>query len=190
MDDTPEGFKISINLGVHNDKTHGQIPTNLPHKSVHVANVIVHPEYKGSTKRISIPIITSCIHGSLFLQLLKHILLVPKLFSVNPGQVTFDYDIAILELDEEVDLKIYTPACLANKGDKFIGQTATAAGWGYTDKEEKQKPDVPHEAQFPVGECGSGSGTDLLVCVDIVDGISLARVCIVLYLIVKVLCKQ
>ena len=53
MDDIPkefiEEFKISINLGVHNDKTHGQIPTNLPHKSVHVANVIVHPEYKGST---------------------------------------------------------------------------------------------------------------------------------------------
>ena len=108
-------------------------------------------------------------------------------FSVNPGQVTFDYDIAILELNEEVDLKIYTPACLANKGDNFFGQTATAAGWGYTDKEEKLKPDVPHEAQFPVGECGSG--TDLLVCVDIVDGISLARVRIVFYLIVKVLCK-
>ena len=95
-------------------------------------------------------------------------------FSVNPGQVTFDYDIAILELNEEVDLKIYTPACLAKKGDNFIGQTATAAGWGYTDKEEKLKPDVPHEAQFPVGECGSG--TDLLVCVDIEDGKSLARV--------------
>ena len=98
------------------------------------------------------------------------------MFSVNPGQITFDYDIAILELNEEVDLKIYTPACLAKKGDNFIGQTATAAGWGYTDKEEKLKPDVPHEAQFPVGECGSGSGTDLLVCVDIVDGKSLARV--------------
>ena len=81
-----------------------------------------------------------------------------------------------MELNEEVDLKIYTPACLAKKGDNFIGQTATAAGWGYTDKEEKLKPDVPHEAQFPVGECGSGSGTDLLVCVDIVDGKSLARV--------------
>ena len=68
---------------------------------------------------------------------------------------------------------------MAKKGDNFIGQTATAAGWGYTDKEEKLKPDVPHEAQFPVGECGSASGTDLLVCVDIVDGKSLARVRIV-----------
>ena len=67
MDDTPEGFKISINLGVHNDKTHGQIPTNLPHKSVHVANVIVHPEYKGSTKQSSIRIITFCIYGILSL---------------------------------------------------------------------------------------------------------------------------
>ena len=95
-------------------------------------------------------------------------------FAHQGGEFQFRYDIAIYELNEEVDLKIYTPACLAKKGDNFIGQTATAAGWGYTDKEEKLKPDVPHEAQFPVGECGSG--TDLLVCVDIVDGKSLARV--------------
>ena len=90
------------------------------------------------------------------------------MFSVNPGQITFDYDIAILELNEEVDLKIYTPACLAKKGDNFSGQTAIAAGWGFLDTEETISTEVPHEVQMPVGECRSQN--PLLVCADVVNG--------------------
>ena len=37
-------------------------------------------------------------------------------------------DIAMLKLAEEVDLNIFTPACLANMGDTFVGQKAWAYG--------------------------------------------------------------
>ena len=36
-------------------------------------------------------------------------------------------DIALIKLSEEVDLNIYTPACLANIGDSFAGKN----GWTY-----------------------------------------------------------
>ena len=39
----------TIQLGVHNHKTHGQVdaPTNLPHKEVGISKIIVPPEYEG-----------------------------------------------------------------------------------------------------------------------------------------------
>ena len=59
-------------------------------------------------------------------------------------------DIAILELEEELDLNTYTPACLARKTDnnRFAGLTATVAGWGALDKWRRTK--VPHEVDIPV----------------------------------------
>ena len=46
------------------------------------------------------------------------------------GSPTWDNDIAIIELAEEVDLAIYTPACLAKTSDTatFDGQNAWAYG--------------------------------------------------------------
>ena len=45
------------------------------------------------------------------------------------------YDVAILELEEEVDLTKYTPACLAKQteGTKYDGEKAVTAGWGLTE---------------------------------------------------------
>ena len=62
-------------------------------------------------------------------------------------------DISILELEEELDLAVYTPACLAQAGDAatFDGQMAVVAGWGVT-SEGGPFPDpfVPHEVEVPV----------------------------------------
>ena len=45
---------------------------------------------------------------------------------------TFINDISLLELEEEVDINIYTPACLAQTSDTntFNGKTAQVYGWG------------------------------------------------------------
>ena len=54
------------------------------------------------------------------------------------GQLLQDdaFDIALLELKEEdeLDLTVYTPACLARSSDRdsFDDQLATVAGWGVT----------------------------------------------------------
>ena len=100
--------------------------------------------------------------------------LFPSFFKGIEIQGTFDYDIAILELSEEVDLNIYTPACLAKKGDNFSGQTATAAGWGFLDKEETISTDVPHEVQARVADCGPGN--ELIECMEKVNGKEITRV--------------
>jgi len=41
-------------------------------------------------------------------------------------------DIALIKLTKPVDLKKYTPACLANTGDSFVGKSAWVYGWGQT----------------------------------------------------------
>ena len=41
---------------------------------------------------------------------------------------TVDYDISLLKLSEEVDLNIYTPACLPETTDNFEGKKAWAYG--------------------------------------------------------------
>ena len=41
---------------------------------------------------------------------------------------TYDNDISILELAEEVDLTVYTPACLAKTSDDFTGKNALVYG--------------------------------------------------------------
>ena len=37
-------------------------------------------------------------------------------------------DIALIEFVEEVDLTVYTPACLPKSGEHFVGKTALATG--------------------------------------------------------------
>ena len=39
-------------------------------------------------------------------------------------------DIALVKLAQKVDLKTYTPACLANTGDNYEGKKAMVYGWG------------------------------------------------------------
>jgi len=63
------------------------------------------------------------------------------------------HDITILELETEVDLDVYTPACLAKTTDAttFDGQTATVAGWGNIQEGgPAPNPLVPHEVDVPV----------------------------------------
>merc|ERR1719347_681764 len=50
-------------------------------------------------------------------------------------------DIVMLKLAEEVDLNIFTPACLAKTGDNFVGMKAWAYGWGSLHPTEKNNPD-------------------------------------------------
>ena len=52
----------------------------------------------------------------------------------NKAKIEDGNDIAVLELAEEVDLNVYTPACMAKTTDSttFDGKTATVAGWGLT----------------------------------------------------------
>ena len=52
----------------------------------------------------------------------------------NYGGADLNNDIAMLELGQELDLDVYTPACLAQTSDTstFDGVTAQAYGWGTT----------------------------------------------------------
>ena len=68
------------------------------------------------------------------------------------GRIGDGYDISIVELEEEVDLDIYTPACLAKSDDAttFDGKTATVAGWGLDANGNWPNPMVPHEVDITV----------------------------------------
>merc|ERR1712061_587840 len=54
--------------------------------------------------------------------------------SYAPAGGSLNNDITVLELAEEVDINIYTPACLAQTSDTttFDGKTAYVYGWGTT----------------------------------------------------------
>ena len=96
----------------------------------------------------------------------------------QPGgeDIAEGFDISILELEEELDLETYTPACLATFNDDttFDGEMATVAGWGLIDTDPDIDPDpfVPHEVDVPVisaDDCGS---TDVpsIICAGGEDG--------------------
>ena len=42
--------------------------------------------------------------------------------------MTTKNDVALIKLSTKVDLTTYTPACLANTGDSFVGKTAWVYG--------------------------------------------------------------
>ena len=48
------------------------------------------------------------------------------------GSQRHDNDIAVIELAKEVNLIIYTPACLPSSNYDFAGETASVYGWGLT----------------------------------------------------------
>ena len=68
------------------------------------------------------------------------------------------YDIAILELEEEIDLNILTPACLPKRNSfaKFDGKLANVVGWGVTKEEptfgsgKAEYPETPQEVKLLV----------------------------------------
>ena len=45
----------------------------------------------------------------------------------------YSNDIALVRLAEDVDLSLYTPACLPHSDQDYTGQLATLAGWGRTE---------------------------------------------------------
>ena len=68
------------------------------------------------------------------------------------------YDVAILELEEEVDLTKYTPACLAKltEGTRYDGKRVVAYGWGKRANkspllQNPASPDEPYELEMKVG---------------------------------------
>ena len=71
------------------------------------------------------------------------------------------YDIAILELEEEVDLTEHTPACLAKltEGTRYNGERAVAAGWGLTENPKPYNlvtsPNEPYEVELKVSSSGA-----------------------------------
>lgn len=56
-----------------------------------------------------------------------------KVVNENYNPATYQNDIALLELSEEVVYRQHIiPVCLPSKGDNFTGKTATVTGWGRT----------------------------------------------------------
>ena len=82
-----------------------------------------------------------------------------------------NFDIALLELkaEDELDLTVYTPACMAKSSDRdsFDNQLATVAGWGvlaeggaFPDPLEPRHVEVKVR---PVADCPglNGDGTEV-----------------------------
>merc|ERR550519_2358125 len=61
-----------------------------------------------------------------------------------------DSDIAMLKLAEEVDLSVFTPACLAKTGDIFVGKNAWAYGWGGLNPAATEYPDKLMKVELPI----------------------------------------
>ena len=57
-----------------------------------------------------------------------------------------NHDIALLKLQERLDLSTYTPACLPEQDAKFTGRTASVYGWG---NEEAPTPPSCSITRFP-----------------------------------------
>ena len=82
----------------------------------------------------------------------------PKYRQEVPGDWQHDlgFDIAILELAVNLDLKLYTPACLAKRNEVFDGKTGIAVGWGAQQEfPSLDFPEVPVEADLIVAPKGT-----------------------------------
>ena len=100
-------------------------------------------------------------------------------FNQQIGQVSVisdGHDITSLELEEELDLNTYPPACLAKTTDSttFDGETATVAGWGHiADGGPFPDPFVPHEVDIPViasADCKWSSSVPSIICAGLTEG--------------------
>ena len=114
--------QLVVRIGDHNLLRSDD--TTLPEKTINVKNIANHPVYKHHKIRQR---------------------------ATEEQLDEYGHDIAILELEEEVDLNIYTPACLATMTDltTFDNKTATIAGWGAIDN-QGGKPNVPYEVDVTV----------------------------------------
>ena len=69
------------------------------------------------------------------------------------GHIHGGYDVALLEMTEDLDLTKYTPVCLArlDSTTNFDGKTAKAVGWGYYEQFPfKDTPNEPFEVDLKV----------------------------------------
>merc|ERR1719350_1042148 len=95
---------VTVRIGDHDIDTEDET-TNLDQRTIRVANIIIHEDYEPNFKPGGM--------GE----------------SDPPGLVN---DIALLELEDEVDLMDYTPVCLARAGINEAGMRGMAYGWGLT----------------------------------------------------------
>jgi len=70
-------------------------------------------------------------------------------------------DIALVKLNESVDLSVYTPACLPPKNKDWAGQTAWAYGWGVFDQLIGQMAPILKETSFNITETCRGFKDEL-----------------------------
>jgi len=99
-----EAANVQVRLGDHDLSMDAEADLSLTEKTINVAKIIRHENYEPNANA----------DGSLN----------------YPGPVN---DIALLELEEEVDLTMYTPVCLAHTGLTEAGMgMAYAYGWGST----------------------------------------------------------
>ena len=72
----------------------------------------------------------------------------------HPKRDCVNYDLIILVLSENLDLNVYTPACLAQPTDigRFDYKDVTVAGWGalWSAGPQPRKPFAPREVQLRV----------------------------------------
>jgi len=74
-------------------------------------------------------------------------------------------DIALMKLSEKADLSKYTPACLANTGDSFVGKTAWVYGWGQASFTSNQAQTKLQKLQLKVSsnkECTAWSNKNTM----------------------------
>ena len=116
--------EIAVRIGDHNRKSAGE--EKLPAAFVNVKEIHYHPNYFQERDGIDDPPTFGYLLG---------------------------FDVAILELERELDLTIYTPVCLPNPSDKhsWDGKSARAAGWGNIGPYPiVNYPDVPYEVDLTV----------------------------------------
>ena len=96
--------------------------------------------------------------------------------TANPNTdlcIPFGSDIAIMELDDAVDLMTHSPACLpfGDNMDTFDGKIATIAGWGLLDSGNTNTPNVPYEVDIPVIPAEDCKWTNTLLLREIISRI-------------------
>merc|ERR1712072_1593580 len=91
----------------------------------------------------------------------RKVVAVSSIIHPNWDTSTNNNDIALLKLEEAVDLSIYTPACLPASSADYVGQTAKVIGWGKTDPCGSTTSSKLMEAEVTVvsdADCAASSG--------------------------------
>ena len=96
---------------------------------------------------------------------IKRIILHPD---YNPSH-PYKLDIVLLELATDINIDIYTPACLPlfSEGNKFDGKLTTQAGWGKHSDSDDGYPNEPYEVMTTISrpdECPFSSLDPSVLC--------------------------